>query len=381
MAQGFRPMSGWLWRTFALVTACLALACSAPAAEAPVSTPSPPSIHRIVAVGDLHGDFAAWRAIAMAAQLVDDKGRWIGGNTVLVQTGDAVDRGPASLPIIEDLMRLQKEAPRSGGRVIALVGNHEAMNMTDDLRYVSTEDYTAFIDRNSGRLRDQAYALNADAIQAGYRKQTPTMSVEAIKAAWMTATPLGMLEHQAAWHASGKIGGWVASNPAVVMLDGTLFVHGGLSAAYDSVSLDEINKRVAAALKAGDEAETSIINADNGPLWYRGLVMRETPKPVPTGAQAPPATASEPSTATPLPPTLSMEEEVDQVLKAHDARRIVVGHTPILTGIAVLYDGKLIRIDTGISAVFHGTLSYLEILDGAVLAHAVDRPASSTTGN
>ena len=66
------------------------------------------SVHRIIAVGDLHGDFAAWRDIARAAGLVDTDGNWAGKDTVLVQTGDAVDRGPDSLKIIDDLMRLQQ---------------------------------------------------------------------------------------------------------------------------------------------------------------------------------------------------------------------------------------------------------------------------------
>ena len=34
---------------------------------------------RIVAIGDLHGDHEAWRALAGAARLIDTKGRWTGG--------------------------------------------------------------------------------------------------------------------------------------------------------------------------------------------------------------------------------------------------------------------------------------------------------------
>src|SRR5688572_33372586 len=95
---------------------------------------------RIVAIGDLHGDFEAWRAIAAASGLADSKGRWTGGNATLVQMGDIVDRGPDSLKIIHDLMKLQREAPKRGGRVIVVLGNHEAMMMTDDMRYVRSEE-------------------------------------------------------------------------------------------------------------------------------------------------------------------------------------------------------------------------------------------------
>ena len=44
----------------------------------------------------------------------------------------------------------------------------------------------------------------------------------------------------------------------------------------------------------------------------------------------------------------------------------------MLTGIAMLQDGKLIRIDTGISAFYGGPLTYLEILDGGPVAHTVE---------
>jgi len=73
---------------------------------------------RIVAVGDLHGDFAAWQDVARDARLMDANGHWIGGPTTLVQLGDITDRWPDSLKIIRSLQQLAKEAPHTKGRVI-----------------------------------------------------------------------------------------------------------------------------------------------------------------------------------------------------------------------------------------------------------------------
>ena len=334
-----------------------------PAASA--KTPAP--IHRIVAVGDLHGDYSAWRDIALAARLIDTRGRWAGGRTVFVQTGDVPDRGPDSLDIILDLRRLQVEASHAGGKVITLVGNHEAMNVTGDLRYVSAGEYAAFADAGSERLRDRTYALNRAAIEADYRSRTPALTDDAVRLAWLAATPLGMLEHQAAWQPDGKIGRWVIGNPAVVLLDGTLFVHGGLSAAYAKVSLAEINRRVALSLSKREIAVDSIINDPAGPLWYRGLTVLPGDKPDPDAGPAP---------ATALP----VEQELDLVLKAYGARRIVIGHTPILSGIKIQYDGRLVRIDTGNSAVYRGTPSYLEIVDGTLVPHVVERSVPLKAG-
>src|SRR4051812_41708429 len=75
---------------------------------------------RIVAVGDLHGDYDAWLAIARAAGLVDARNRWVGGNSTLVQMGDITDREPDSLKIIRSIQQLQKEAPRTGGKVFVV---------------------------------------------------------------------------------------------------------------------------------------------------------------------------------------------------------------------------------------------------------------------
>ena len=344
-----------LWTRLGCLLAVLALAVPA------VATAS--SVHRIVAVGDLHGDFAAWRDIARAARLIDGKGSWIGGDATLMQTGDVVDRGPDSLKIVQDLMRLQREALRAHGQVIALVGNHEAMNVTGDFRYVSAGDYAAFADSRSDQRRENVYTANKDAIEAAYRQRDPKMTGDAIKQAWIKATPLGLLEHQVAWRPDGTIGRWIVGNPAVVLLDGNLFVHGGISPAYTHLSIAEINRQIGAALIAQSPDQQAILNDPLGPLWYRGLADE--------AAALPPDEFGVPaSIAATLPP---IETQVENLLSAYGAKRIVIGHTPILSGIAVLYSGRLIRIDTGISAVYNGSVSYLEILDGAPTPHVVER--------
>ncbi|HET9336776.1 MAG TPA: metallophosphoesterase, partial [Sphingomicrobium sp.] len=253
----------WIWLLLAVAALML------PAGARPQQAPG-----RIVAVGDLHGDHDAWLAIAKAAGLIDGKGRWVGGNTTLVQLGDVVDRGPDSLKIIRHLMKLQREASKKGGRVIALVGNHEAMMMTGDLRYIHPGEFAAFATRDSKARRERIYDLNKAAIEAAYRAQSPQMTAEAIKTEWLKTMPLGRLELQAAWGANGELGKWAASNPAILKLGDSLFVHGGISAAYAGLPIEEINRQVAAALKAQDESPTAIINHPQGPLWYRGLVSR-----------------------------------------------------------------------------------------------------------
>lgn len=335
----------------------------------PGATKAQPAPARIVAVGDIHGDNDAWLAVARAAGLIDAKGRWAGGQTVLVQLGDVVDRGPDSLKVIHHLMKLQREAPRKGGRVIVLVGNHEAMNMTGDLRYVHPDEYKAFADRQSGARRDRVYEANREKIEAAYRARDPNMTPAAIREAWMKATPLGMLEHQAAWLPDGEIGKWVIGNPAVVKLGDTLFVHGGLSVVYTPLSIEQINRQVAGALKAKDIQPTAIINDPVGPLWYRGLILRgdgdeATRAPIPPGKTA----------------ALNIDDEIEAVLQAYGVKRIVVGHTPSLTGIIALDKGKLWRADSAISRTYGGTPAYLEIVGDKVTTHDVPRPAGAAWG-
>jgi hypothetical protein len=92
---------------------------------------------RIVAMGDLHGDFEAARDALRAAGVLGDGDHWSGGTTTLVQTGDVLDRGDGESKILALLDQLAAEAPKAGGQVVQLLGNHELMNAAHDFRYVT----------------------------------------------------------------------------------------------------------------------------------------------------------------------------------------------------------------------------------------------------
>ena len=59
-------------------------------------------VERIVAIGDLHGDYKNYLEVLRIAGLIDKRGKWSGGKTHLVQTGDIPDRGPDTIKIIQN---------------------------------------------------------------------------------------------------------------------------------------------------------------------------------------------------------------------------------------------------------------------------------------
>jgi hypothetical protein len=316
---------------------------------------------RIVAVGDLHGDFKAWTEISRAAGLVDKRGRWTGGKTVLVQMGDIPDRGPDSLKIIRNLMALQREAPRKGGRVVVVLGNHEAMMVLDDTRYTTSGEFAAFADNQSASRRDRVYEANRASVESFYRAQDPKITPEQVRAKWMAEHPLGWIEHKLAWAPSGELGQWAAKNAAILKIGDVLFAHGGISAEYARQPLDAVNKRIAAAVAAGDDSPASVLTDPLGPLWYRGLVAADPEAQAARAAMKPPA------------PPQTADQELDAVLSAYNAKRLVVGHTPSLKGIQITNNGRLARIDTGISRYYGGPLTWLEISGGQMTPRTVAR--------
>ena len=301
-------------------------------------------VERVVAIGDLHGDYDNYIEALKAAGLVDKRDKWSGGKTHLVQTGDIPDRGPDTLRIIEHIRKLGKQAKRKGGYVHNLIGNHEAMNVYGDLRYVSDGEFEAFVNRNSEKLRDRVFEVNLQRMEAANPEAYAALP-ENFRELWYRQHPLGWVEHRQswdpAWNPDGEYADWVLQNKVSVRINGMLFLHGGISGFYCRNSLDSMTEKVLASLRQYDPENPGIVEDEFGPLWYRGL----------SGVEP-----------------VASEETVDAILDRHEARHIIVGHTVTSGVIWPQYGGKVVMIDTGISRAYGGYVAYLEMTPEGIFA-------------
>lgn len=293
-------------------------------------------VARVVAVGDVHGDYGQLVAVLSDAGLVDARLRWVGGKTHLVQTGDRVDRGAESRKVMDLLMRLEKEARKAGGRVHALLGNHEAMNMLGDLRDVSPGEFTAFKSPDAQRRRSDLW----ERIREERRRDGEPAPSEEDRRRFEAEVPLGWVEHRQAFAPNGTYGAWLSRQNAVIRIGDALFLHGGLSPKYADFSLADLNDRVRRELQEPDR-KTALVSQDpEGPLWYRSLAQGD-------GA---------------------LSSHLDGVLRRHGARRMVVGHTPTEGLVMPHFGGRVLVIDVGLARVYGGPPAALVFEGGRAFA-------------
>jgi hypothetical protein len=193
---------------------------------------------RVLAIGDIHGEYEGLVEILQAAELVDDELRWIGGDATLVQTGDFLDRGKDVRRVMDLLRRLQGEATEAGGRMIILTGNHEQLNLAGELRpeYVTPDICSAFVDEDSEATRREAYEA-----WSRWQKKNP-MFQPRTEEQWNTSYPLGYFEYVEAIGPQGEYGKWLRSLPVAVKVGKTVFLHGGIGPDYLVYGIDKINK-------------------------------------------------------------------------------------------------------------------------------------------
>ena len=342
----------------ALIAAALLAMTLSIAAPVRAQTTSWDHVARVVVMGDLHGEYDKFHDMLNQAGLIDAKDHWSGGTTHLVQLGDVPDRAPDTRKILDLLMRLEPEARHAGGYVHALIGNHEAMNMEGDLRYTTLGEFAAFTDRDSPRRRDAYF----NAVVAALKAHPPASGLPQFDAAFRAQFdmehPLGWVEHQGAWSPSGVYGHWVLTHSAMIRIDDTLYLHGGVGPEFLAFSTDAMNKAVIAALQHKPEAvggPHDILWNEQGPLWYRGMAQNEE--------------AAE-------------SANVAAALAHFGVRRIVIGHTKRYSMVNSRFDGAVILTDIAVPdgcADPHGFL----IKEGDVLSamHRGHRLELRTTGD
>jgi hypothetical protein len=253
------------------------------------------ALGRIIAIGDLHGDLQAAIASFKLASLIDDTEKWVGGNTVVVQTGDLLDRGDFERPLLEWFDKMEERAKAAGGAVYRLNGNHEIMNVAEDLRYVSAAGFSAFNDNSGDRLPPE-YSGAPDRAHGRLL-------------AFLPGRP---------WAKK------LSQQPVVLVVNDTVFAHGGVRPSHVAYDISRMNAEVSAWMRGGAELPRAL-QSDDTPYWIRDY-----------GEEVTDAACS----------------ALDSALKSLKALRLVVGHTPQKTGITFACDGKVARIDVGLSSFY-----------------------------
>ncbi|MBM3790697.1 MAG: protein-tyrosine-phosphatase [Acidobacteria bacterium] len=315
-------------RRWAVLLIGIAIAILHAAEPAPGSDSSWSGVGRVVAVGDIHGDYSRYVELLQAAGILDRKANWKGGKAHLVQIGDIPDRGPHPRKLMDLLMKLEKQAGKAGGFVHVLIGNHEAMNVYGDLRYTTPAEYEEFRTGDSERIRQAFLEREIEARRKQAEAEGQAFEPdEAFRREWEEEHPLGYFEHRFAYGPNGKYGQWIRSRNVVIRIDDSLFVHGGIGPKYADFPPDAINDKVRGELADYSLLEGGFATDREGPLWYRGLAQGDE---------------------------LELGPHVDAVLKHFGVRRIVIGHTPTRTTILPRFEGKVILADVGLSGYYGG---------------------------
>ncbi len=358
---------------------------------------------RVIAVSDIHGAYDEFLTLLQGLQLVDDKGHWTGGKDHLVIVGDVLDRGAASRDVLTLIKQLETDAAVAGGMVHLILGNHEIMNLVGDLRYVEVDEYAGYIDVEDPEHR------SSELQRFTSRRQGGELDEVALQESFKLTYPPGFFGHRKMFSLAGELGKWLLTRPAIIKINDSVFVHGGLSPSMKGRSLTEINHRhhealqnylssmeyfqskdvlelatnffdqphlIKQSLEAGDAEDAasteSTVSAEDleqakqlftayrsevfdgeSPTWYRGNV----------GC------------------SVAIERDrLQELLGSLGARRLVIGHTSTVSRrIESRFDGMLLRVDTGmLTSYYQGQPAAAIIGSGGVTAYYVRHPGDTS---
>jgi len=341
---------------------------------------------RVVAFADVHGAYEDWIAMLKELNIIDEQLNWSAGTTRLVSLGDLIDRGPGSRAVVELLMKLEGQAARAGGAVHLVLGNHEVMVMTGDLRYVSPAEFAAFADDESRADRDSLYAE--------YRRFNPGGEDAEVRSSFDMQYPPGFVALRKAYSRDGALGNWLSRQPFIIRVNDKVYMHGGIASSVSEKSIAEINKQIQGELRdyldsidalqgAGVmplhvgyfdrlgflnaraeefaasnpgvradwfdplqkvfDAQQYFVFSDDSPNWYRGTAVCHP---------------------------YSESFNTERFLKRAGAKQLVMGHQPTRGKVRERMDGLAIRLDTGmLKSVYKGHASAMVSVGGEDYIH------------
>lgn len=189
---------------------------------------------KLLILSDIEGEFEAFRAILIANKVIDTQYKWTFGKGRLAIDGDLFDRGSNVPECLWLLYKLEQEAKAQGGYVHTLLGNHEIMNLSGDLRYVEP------------KYPKSAKLLGIDYMRL-YDEQT-------------------------------ELGRWLRTKNIVERIGGKLFMHAGLSPeVYQrKLTLEEINSKCRSYYASPKKAlpdSMKVFFGKDSPFWYRGYFL------------------------------------------------------------------------------------------------------------
>lgn len=248
------------------------------------------NVDSIFVVGDVHGRYNQLINLLQKSKVIDAELNWTAGNSSLVFLGDLFDRGDAVTKVLWFIYELEEKACKVGGKVHLVLGNHEIMVMSKDLRYLSRKEASIPIAHK---------------------------------------TTYDYLFHPA----NSFLGSWLTSKPSVLKIDDVIFAHGGI-VDLETNSIDTYNKQVTSQMKEPmfldlmeeypDSTKYSseswyqmryFFYREDGPFWFRGYVQSDTLAP-----------------------------QLKSMLKKYKSKVHVVAHTTQKT-ITERYGGKLLTTD------------------------------------
>ena len=237
---------------------------------------------KLLVLSDIEGEFAAFRTILLANKVIDEKYNWIFGKGHLVICGDLFDRGSQVVETIWLLYKLEQDAKANGGYVHTILGNHDIMNMSGDLRYLK-----------------EKYIDNAKLME---------------------------LDYMDLYNADAELGRWLRSKNLVEKIGDNLCMHGGIAPEINKLklSLKEINE---GSRPYYDKAKKKELFTDqriwklfdgtkSSIFWYRGYFSNP----------------------------MATLEEVDETLSLYKVKRIIIGHTIVPTNVSFYYNGKVLGV-------------------------------------